>query len=801
MSAAGPPAVNPPGLAAPVYRSGTRDVVLGRALAALVERLPALTVSDPEDPAVALLDAWATVADVVTFYQERIAHEGFLRTATERRSVLELARAIGYESSPGVAASAHLAFTVEDAPGAPGRAVLPAGTRVQSVPGQGERPQVFETAREIVALAARNAMRLRVGMPAEIAPDATTVRLAGVTTGLATGDGLLVRSAAGEWRFRILREAAVSPAEQSGRPAATVAGWDTPLNLAGAEDLYAFRARAAIFGHNAPDWRTMPDGVRARYATHAPVRAGVFDETVFDEGVFDAPSDEWPGFALADAADGQDVVIDLDGAQPAILPGSWVVLRAPGVPGEAYQVVAADLSAAADFGLTAATTRLRLRGDRRLSRFGRRVTTVYVRSERLELAERPVAGLVTGPALELDGPAEPDAGTVVIITGRTADGLPYAEAARVETVSGGRMVLAAPLGRALDPFTVRVLANVVAATAGQTVDEVLGSGDAARSYQRFTLARGDLTHTTAPVPGGARDSLEVTVDGVVWTEAGSLYALGPADRAYVVRIGDDGRATAIFGDGRRGARLPSGRENVRAVYRTGLGPAGNVAAGALSLLMTRPLGVRDVTNPLPASGGAAPDQPDDLRVNAPLTVRTLDRVVSLTDHEDFARRFAGIAKARAVAQPAGPAPFVRLTLAGPGGAAVPPVTLAALRDALDRAGRPPGRLDLRSYTPLTFAVAIEVLVAADRHPTDVTAAVAAALAAACRFDVRDFARPVTAAELLTVAQGVPGVVAANLTGLAYGHDPGHEVAGVLTARGGELLTADPAGIVVREMAS
>ena len=48
---------------------------------------------------IALLDAWATVGDVLTFYQERIANEGYLRTATERRSVLELARLVGYAPS------------------------------------------------------------------------------------------------------------------------------------------------------------------------------------------------------------------------------------------------------------------------------------------------------------------------------------------------------------------------------------------------------------------------------------------------------------------------------------------------------------------------------------------------------------------------------------------------------------------------------------------------------------------------------------------------------------------------------
>ena len=55
------------------------------------------------------------VADVLTFYQERLANESFLRTASERRSILELARLIGYELHPGVAASGFLAFTLDDA--------------------------------------------------------------------------------------------------------------------------------------------------------------------------------------------------------------------------------------------------------------------------------------------------------------------------------------------------------------------------------------------------------------------------------------------------------------------------------------------------------------------------------------------------------------------------------------------------------------------------------------------------------------------------------------------------------------
>jgi hypothetical protein len=66
------------------------------------------------DPAIAMLDAWATIADVLTFYQERIANEGYLRTAIERRSILELARLVGYFLRPGVASSVYLAYTLEN---------------------------------------------------------------------------------------------------------------------------------------------------------------------------------------------------------------------------------------------------------------------------------------------------------------------------------------------------------------------------------------------------------------------------------------------------------------------------------------------------------------------------------------------------------------------------------------------------------------------------------------------------------------------------------------------------------------
>ncbi|MCQ6513323.1 hypothetical protein NPN18_26520, partial [Vibrio parahaemolyticus] len=78
-------------------------------------------------------------------------------------------------------------------------------------------------------------------------------------------------------------------------------------------------------------------------------------------------------------------------------------------------------------------------------------------------------------------------------------------------------------------------------------------------------------------------------------------------------------------------------ENVKVKYRKGIGLGGLVGENKLSQLMTRPLGVKGVTNPLAAEGAQDLERLADARRNAPLAVLTLGRVVSLQDYEDFAR--------------------------------------------------------------------------------------------------------------------------------------------------------------------
>ena len=132
------------------YRVGTQVDFLRSALAALSDpefsALRSLTTRDTDDFTIALLDGWATLADVLTFYQERIANEFWLRTATERDSILRLAQLIGYrlEARSG-RGNAAIFFLLDETPGAPTEVPLEIGTKVQSVPGADEKAQTFET--------------------------------------------------------------------------------------------------------------------------------------------------------------------------------------------------------------------------------------------------------------------------------------------------------------------------------------------------------------------------------------------------------------------------------------------------------------------------------------------------------------------------------------------------------------------------------------------------------------------------------------------------------------------------------
>src|SRR3569832_2165736 len=237
----------------------------------------------------------------------------------------------------------------------------------------------------------------------------------------------------------------------------------------------------------------------------------------------------------------------------------------------------------------------------------------------------------------------------------------------------------------------------------------------------------------------------------------TLYTAAPDDRANVLRTDEAGAGTIQFGDGRHGARLPTGQDNVRARYRKGIGTAGNLKSGQLSQLLTRPLGLKSVSNPLPSAGGVAADSVAHARSNMPLGVRTLGRVVSVQDYADNARAYTGIAKAEATVlnTRAGRTEFITVAVDDVG--QPPDTTLTKLRGALAQNGDPLVHCEIATYRHASFHLALRINRNPDYESKEVLAAVAAALRAAFAFDASDFGQLVASSEIIAVAQEVDGV--------------------------------------------
>ena len=243
-----------PGLPALSARIGTHADFLETMVARLAAHpaLEPLTVRSTDDPAVALLDCWAVVADTVTFSTERALDEGYLATATDPTSVLRLGRLVGYRPRPALAASGHLAFTLD--PGTSG--TVPAGTAVKSVPGPDELPQTFETSEETEVRAEWNRLPVRTSRPFPLSagslPDVTELTFVGASLNLRPGDLLVVDFGAAD-PAAVREIAEVTPDYALARTLARLVPLpDRPVGVAAALALVRDRAQTAVKAAQTP---------------------------------------------------------------------------------------------------------------------------------------------------------------------------------------------------------------------------------------------------------------------------------------------------------------------------------------------------------------------------------------------------------------------------------------------------------------------------------------------------------------------------------------------------------------------
>jgi hypothetical protein len=692
-----------------------------------------------KDLGLQFLEWWAYIADVLTFYNERIANETYLRTAQFSESIAGLVGLLGYVPAPGLAATGQVgAIRTTTYPAEP--LVIPAGMQLSSTATAGTPAQTFEAdAATVPGLS---------DVVATLAPnpdlDATdvgpvSVLLAGKVTGARPGDGLLLVVNAWDGTddatWSAVTVAAVSPETDPGT---------------GVVNTRVSFTSAAHWGTTAPSTTTASSRQATNYRLMKPIAAA----SLWSLQGADLPQTHTDigseNYVLADSASGQPGqsnwrwcskcqglffagnptlgVCPAGGAHTDVGSDNYVLPdSASGQPGQSNWRWCSKCQGlffagnptlgvcpVPDTNLSA-TVRSIQPGDVVLFDGGTQFPSVLglVIASSDQIGKIPFPENLSPPAPDLIVPytalgvTTPDPGTlsgynnpgaiavrhgfrdvgtvlpnpVATLTALPATAVvPVVPAgftltaglstALLEDATGAGIVVqvaptqnpdptsdaaalalrpASSAAASFDPplqVPLRLLFDVVKVSRGTTVNnEVLGSGNAALANQSFTLQKSPLTYLASGA--GWTTTLAVYVDNIKWGEVTTLYNQPASARVYVVERSPDQSVTTVrFGDGVNGSRLTSGTGNVVATYRYGSGAA-SPPAGRLTTIVQRQPNLAAIHNPVAVAGGKDPQDPADVKANAPASVFTFGRAISARDYEVVAAQAAGVTRVKA----------------------------------------------------------------------------------------------------------------------------------------------------------
>lgn len=773
---------NPPGLTAISDR--VADFTGFRR--ALLRPLPGERALGPWRPAAGdlglqYLEWWAYISDVLTFYNERIANESYLRTAQFPESIAGLVALLGYVPAPGLAATGVVgAVRTTKRPAEP--LIVPDGMPLSSTPTPGVPPQTFEAAAArfpgpsdvAAALIHNRLLDVRTDDSGQDVGPAS-VLLAGKVGGVRAGDHLLLVEKG--WAGRSDNWAAVTV--DSADP-------ETDLDSGAVNTRVAFTA-AAIWGTVKASALVDIDPGLLGQVVLSPSTSRFSSFQILSKTSLFGMSNVWkagllgslgsigtaapPGPStqsgprlthsyrlLRPTADASlwnltstdptpvknttnPVIVSLSATVRSIQPGDLVFFDGGTtassvlgqVTGTSDKMGKTDFPGKADTSIVVPYTQLSVRTSDPATLGGYETySPVTVRH-----AFRDVGAVLPNPPAPLS--ALPVA--VKVPAGFTLR--PGQSQALLEDANGAgtivqvapnptsdgttQLVLTAlpPAPETFDPplqLPLRLLFDVVAVSRGTTVnEEVLGSGNAAVVNQRFTLKKSPLTYLATGA--GWTAALSVYVDGIKWKEVPTLYRQPHNAQVYVVERAPDQSATIRFGDGLNGSRLPSGSGNVVATYRYGSGAAGP-PAGRLTTVLSRQPNLAAIHNPVPVSGGKDPQSPANVKTDAPASVFAFGRAISAVDYEVVAAQAAGVSRVKAywtfdaVAQRT----LVKIYVNDDAGG----VTSAGR--ALTGSDDPNRPVAVAAARQIDVSVSARLVVSADRIVDDVVAAAAAAFA-------------------------------------------------------------------------
>jgi hypothetical protein len=612
------------------------------------------------DLAVQMIEWWAYLGDVLTFYNERIATQAYLSVADLPESANRLIQILGYRPRPGIGSSVTLAALLNTTK----PVTLPQGFKVQSKPGPGQKPQVFELSLATVLQKPDRVSARTVPTSAPLlSQDGTTIWLAGQGNGVKPGDQLLLVNADAVSGGTI--EAFAWPTVSATKPKTDAYGEQvTAVTFTTAVQGIPSGAAASGFAllkslQSTPPWSSRPKGwdtsvIGANGIDLASISRDLSAGTLALLDVKGSPSDASVVPTLTTVTNYSEVVWFTNGnglSPPAAEAG-------PPIPVPHTHIdFSSTLSAAWDANASLVTVRFDWRSVGQLVGVSLAADTAFTAKSILVATDSSFPAGLDLPVLLQDGASN---GAASVATA-SANGMTV-------TLGPVTSISAAGLGSTLD-----VLFDLFTVSRGETVaNEVLGNGNTAVASQDFQLKKSPVTYFTDPASLSGdqfSSTVQIWVNGLRWTEVPSFYGHPPNAPIFTTREDEQGDTHVVFGDDVNGARLPTGVNNVVATYRTGSG-ADAPSPGTLTNILQPQPGLASLANPLAPTGGADPEAPSKIRTLAPRSVLTFNRAISLDDYKVIAASTPGVVQAEAAYRfdPIAQRPGVTIWVSGDTGA-------------------------------------------------------------------------------------------------------------------------------------
>ncbi len=554
-----------------------------------------------DDPAIALLEGASILGDILTFYQETYANEAFLRTAQWRESVADLVRLLGYRLSPAVGGTATFAFEIKkDEP-----VTVPAGFPVKATLEELENPAEFETKTEITAYPWLSRFNLFSPLGSSSINSATTeIYVSGSSpVELKVGERLIVGDAAADNSTFNNAEIVIvdSIREQHGVKIYKVKG--KLISTGTLSNLFAYRLGRTFhhFGYNSG--ATVTSSTSATTITTPNPTTGTVTIT---SNIPTTPVRFYRPLISTDPASPAltNTQFPIDSEVRDLPNGAALVIQAryatdrnnPPLSSDLYKTKVRTITdikpVTYTWGtITGAVSLLTVSSSLDVSGKNMYIVDALIHEATSPLfqinATKP-ENSTSGNTLNFFGTAEQaknlegreimlekTGAEPKILSVREVAATPDTEFPQLYRITLSENVAYTDFPNEGDPvFT--VFGNLVEADEGKTIPEaVLGSGDATSVFQNFKLPKAPVTyHLVAENTPPETPETEIYVGGRLWTQVDSFFGRKADEQIYIVREDTDGNSWVQFGDGKTGARLNTGTNNVTAIYRTGTGAYG-----------------------------------------------------------------------------------------------------------------------------------------------------------------------------------------------------------------------------------